>query len=266
MAEYKYSLIRYIPDPIRDEPVNIGLIMHSASEQYLASHWDLRRAGSKMVRPDKGTIKHYEAQLEPIENEEVAWEEASFETISVAQPTFVEQLADYIGNKIRFGEPRGCITDNPDRTFDELFERFVSAGKKAPRRITKRTLVRDVREAFTRRGVGEYVKSKPSIIGEHRQYQFPLGIRHSRRMYIEILKLGATADRNIRAMAAVGRLWQDARQLALNRDADLCALVHYTNGRIREGEELLQEDHVRVVRLPQQILQGVNFARVSEWH
>lgn len=142
MPEFKYSVIRYIPDAMKDEPINIGLVLHSAADHFLAFHMDLRRVSSKLSLADRDTLKHYETQLESIENEEANWDTASFETVPVAEPAFLDKLADYIGNKIRFVTPRGCMAVDPDRAFDELFQRFVG-GRHAPvRRETKRTLPR----------------------------------------------------------------------------------------------------------------------------
>ena len=263
MGKYKYSLVRFFPNPIRDEAVNVGLILHSATERYFAYRFDLRRVASKLARADKDTFKHFDAQLEPVENEDVDWEGASFETLPVAEPNFLEKLADYMGNKIRFGVPRGCLTEDPDRDFDDLFERFVSAGRRLAPKVTKRTIVRQVKDAFRERGVEEYVKSKPTVVGEHRNYTLPVGIRHLRRTFVEVLNLGDIPDKNYRAMAAVGRLWQDARRI--HRAADLYVVVHYLNGRLPEGETLLAEDGAQVLHRPTQVLTGIDFEHVRAW-
>jgi Protein of unknown function (DUF3037) len=226
MAEFKYAIVRYFAEPIKDEPVNVGLILHSASDPYVGFRLDLRRAASELTRADKDTFKHFEEELEPIENDEINWEAASFENVMLSNPDFLNKLEEYIGNKIRFEAPRGCVTQDPDQTLDELFARFISARAAIVPRITKRTIVREVKQAFEQRGFGVYVKTRPTVIGRHRDYTLPLGIRHSERTFVEVLKLGGGADKNYRAMAAVGRLWKDARNLPSNRHASLCALIH----------------------------------------
>jgi hypothetical protein len=136
MSEYTYSVIRYIADPIRNEPVNIGLIMHSAEEHCVIFRFALqRRPRRKIPKPDMKTLSHYQEQLRAIENGQARWEEASFETTPVADPLFLEKVADYIGNKIRFDTPRGCRTDDAARTFEELFERFVAARTSVAMRV-----------------------------------------------------------------------------------------------------------------------------------
>jgi len=265
MPEFKYSIIRYIADQIRDEPINVGLILHSPSERFLAFDWDLKRLGPRLARPDRFTFKHFEEQLEPVENEEITWEEASFESVKVTIPDFLDVLADNIGNKIRFTPPRGCITDNPDAIFDELFKKYVSAGLTTIRRVTKRTLVTDVKQQFIENGVADYLKSRPSVVGRHKEYRLPLGIHHTRKMFIEVLKLGTGEDKNYRAMAAVARLWQDARSMHENRLSDITVLLHNTNGRVIEGERLLEDDGVLLAHQPQEVLGRVNINHVQPW-
>jgi len=265
MADYKYSLVRYFPDPIKDEPANVGIILHSAGEEYLGFRFDLRRAASKLSRPDRQTFKHFQEQLLPIENEDVAWPDSYFENYALADTGFLDRLADYMGTKIRFTAPRGCISDDPDMTLDNLFARLVSAGMRIAPRVTKRTLVRQIKHTFQQHNVGRFVKSKPLVRGAHRNYALPLGIRHSHRTFIEVLKLDGKPEKNYRAMAAVGRLWQDARRVQANRLADLFAVIHYTNGRLPEGERLLEEDGVQIVRRPTQVLAGIDLERIRSW-
>lgn len=264
MAESKYSVVRFVSDPVRVEPVNIGLVLHSPQERFLAFEFDLRRAASKMARPDKETVRHFSEQLELVENHDIDWERARFETIPVADPGFLDKVSDYIGNKIVFEPPRGCDAVDLDDLFVDLFERFVAV---TPRhlRITKRSVVRDVKEEFRGRGVGEYIKTRPTVTGEHRDYTLPLGIRHERRTYVEVLKLGAGQDKSYRAMAAVGRLWQDAQKIPSNRHADLSVVVHYERERLREGESLLQDDGINVFLSPHALLQSVPIERVRNW-
>jgi hypothetical protein len=265
MAECKYSVVRYFSDPIRVEPVNIGLVVHSPLERFLAFDFDLRRVASKITTADKETVKNFSAQLEAIENQHVEWDQARFETIPVADTRFLDTLCDYVGNKIVFEPPRGCVSADPDDLFDELFQRFVTVTPRHSTRVTKRTVVREVKDVFRGRGIGEYVKARPTVEGEHKNYTLPLGIRHSHRTYFEVLKLGVGEDRDYRSMAAVGRLWQDARRIPSNRQSDLCVVVRYENGRLREGERLLQDDGIRVLLRPRDLLGSVQAEQVRAW-
>lgn len=265
MAEYRYSLVRYFADPIRDEPLNVGVIIHSSAEHHIAFRFDLRRASTKLSSADRDSFKHFQEELEAIEREEIAWHTARFENIPVSEPDFLFKVADNIGNKIRFSAPRGLVTDKLGETFDDLFARFVSAEVSIPPGTTKRTLVRQVKEAFSERGIGEYVKANPTVQGKHRDYKLKLGIRHSHKTFVEVLNLGEGSEKDYRAMAAVGRLWRDARGLRTNRSADLCVVVHYSKSRVKEGEQLLKDDGVQVFLDPAAVLAGVDIERVRDW-
>lgn len=264
--EFKYSVVRYLSDPVRVEPVNIGLVMHSPEDKFLAFEFDLRRVASKITRADKETVKHFSDQLELIENQDVEWEEARFESIPVAQPRFLNTLSEYIGNKIIFDSPRGCVTAaDPDDLFEDLFNRFVAVTKRDLARVTKRTVVKEVKEVFRGSGVGNYVKARPIVLGEHKNYTLPLGIRHAKKTYVEVLKLGLGEEKNYRSMAAVAKLWQDARKVPSNRQSDLYVVVRYDRGRVREGEKLLQDDGVLVFQRPVDLLNSVQVDHVRNW-
>ena len=119
-----YSVVRYVADPIRNEPVNIGLVVHSANKRFIRFRFDEKRVN--IADPDRDTLKHYEQELLPIKDHEIRWEDALFETIPVSDPMFLSKVSDYIGNKITFDTPRGCRTDDLSRTFEELFNQFVT--------------------------------------------------------------------------------------------------------------------------------------------
>ena len=265
MPEFSYSLVKYFPNVLRDEPINVGIILHSATEHYLGFRFDLRRAAQKLTRADKETFKHYGQQLTPIENQEIDWDTASFESFRVARPDFLSSVADVLGNKIRLESPRGLTADDPDSKLEDLFGQFVSAGGTHAPRVTKNTIVRDVRVALNLRGMGDYIKSKPVVSGQHRNYTLPLGIRHSHRTLVDALKLGSGDDANYRVMAATAKLWQDACALPVNRHAELCVVLHYSTNRLPEGERLLSDDNVQILHGAPEIVRRVDFERLRPW-
>jgi hypothetical protein len=100
-------------------------VLHSASERVI-EFW-INRDDSRLANPDRETVRHYIEQLKKIEKRQVAWEEASFETIPVSDPNFLDKLSDCIGGQITFDRSRGCHSDNANRTFQELKDQFVAA-------------------------------------------------------------------------------------------------------------------------------------------
>lgn len=72
-----------------------------------------------------------------IENEELYWEGATFETLHVKEPDFLEKVSDYIGGKIVFERPMGCFAEDLDRTFENLFARFVAVKGRRVARVLR---------------------------------------------------------------------------------------------------------------------------------
>jgi hypothetical protein len=123
MNSYKYSVVRYRRNPIRNEPINIGIVLHSASERVLAYQFDDRHC---MTSPDKQVLRRYDEQLQKIATREVCWQDASFQSISVCDPDFLEQLSDRIGSQITFEPPRGCRANNHQELLRNLIDLFVT--------------------------------------------------------------------------------------------------------------------------------------------
>lgn len=123
MNTYKYSIVKYRRNPIRNEPINVGVVLHSASERVLAYRFEYK---DRMTEPDKHVLRRYDEQFREIAAREVPWDAASFQSVRVCDPQFLERLSDYIGSRITFERPRGSRANSHEELLRSLMELFVT--------------------------------------------------------------------------------------------------------------------------------------------
>ncbi len=125
MQELRYSLIRYIPDPIRMEPVNAGLILQDSRriDFRLNPHFGRRAA------IDNEVFKAWRHFFE----EEIQGENMPLLQPAKTSPKFFEHLRSLCNSTVRLS-PTLSMQVHPDESFEEiiqrLYDQLVAAGPK----------------------------------------------------------------------------------------------------------------------------------------
>lgn len=128
-----YTVVKYLPDPVRNEPRNIGLILQSRELDYVNCKYvsNLQaKLGSTATKLDIKVIRAYIEEF--LENFNPFAKFPSTKSFLPGRPNeFLRE--DYLGNlakqglgKIQFSEPRGCLSDNPEKELEYLFKTFVA--------------------------------------------------------------------------------------------------------------------------------------------
>jgi hypothetical protein len=139
----RYSVIRVVPDPIRDEPVNVGILLHDLS------------GGGVRVRVLRDVQK-----LRTYTSEDLDTASLEFALTAIAdiggstddRKDFVERIAGQFTHLLQLTPPAGSLAADPAAELDDLYDRFVSLetrgrrGKSAG--LTRRSLVSRVRSAL----------------------------------------------------------------------------------------------------------------------
>ncbi len=112
MLGFKYSVIRYVNDIVKDEAINIGIIINENNTQTFTS---------KLIE-DLDVIKkiHKTANIAPIIDivETLRKEHESEYTLSTLSKKFQYQL--------RFTEPRAIIASDAHKALDDLYGKYIS--------------------------------------------------------------------------------------------------------------------------------------------
>lgn len=111
----EYAVLQFVPDPIRNETVNIGVILRELEGDFVAARItpDFRRVHCLFPGFESAHLKGLQSSLE-----EALRKDARY-FVYLAEETFSQSL--------RMGGFHGLTTADPARACGELYERFVAA-------------------------------------------------------------------------------------------------------------------------------------------
>lgn len=107
---FKYSVIKYVPDDIRDEPVNVGVLLRSAE-------------GGEFVHRIASDLESWEIPDAPILREALDKLVAEYDG---TEP--LEEMSKRMRYKIRLTPPRSMVAGDVKRDGEALFNEFVGGG------------------------------------------------------------------------------------------------------------------------------------------
>lgn len=175
MISCYYSVVKYVPDVIRDEGVNIGVALETGENGHRAIKLLFTENYHRAARLDP----HFTARtLEKIlsSSAQQITQRASGEEVGLG-----ELIANYSGGRIQFTEPRITIVDDPATEIEELYSRFVYEQKVEKEHGKGDSILRkEVREVFTEHGIDHtYLKygtyKEPLLLqGQRAKHEFDL--------------------------------------------------------------------------------------------
>ncbi|MEM0142641.1 MAG: DUF3037 domain-containing protein [Candidatus Parvarchaeum sp.] len=113
----QYVVVRYVPDEIRQEFVNIGIIMidmESEKMYYKVCH-NFKELRKRTVSVNVSLIKEFLSFLE----------RSKFFKLK-----FLGEISKFFSHQIQFSEVMGSLYNNPEEELEKLYTRFVSLGEK----------------------------------------------------------------------------------------------------------------------------------------
>lgn len=176
MAEKRkleFFLLRYVPDAVKGEFVNIGLAMIETSQTRAGGFADVRftRDWSRVLRADpQADIEVLEALEKDIRKRVV--EERDCQAI-------IRVLNDYFSNAIQLTVPQGCLTDDPVKEIDIMSRMYLETSRiGGARELTGRQrIVLAMRDAWEAAGISWRVQSVPvaQYTGQGDSFTFDFG-------------------------------------------------------------------------------------------
>ena len=137
----QYIVARFVPDPVRDEPINVGVVLYRPDRRQLTWKFVTRFQNIRKRYPNvetglvRSTLKVLEGMLDSVE----------------ATPDFLTRMVSTSSHLIRYSDARGALASDTDKELDSLYERYVTIdralqGKKES--VTREAVKSDVRQAF----------------------------------------------------------------------------------------------------------------------
>jgi hypothetical protein len=117
-----YYLVRYVPSTEREEFLNIGILLHSAEEQFLDCLFtdDLRRVKRFHPQADRqflrGLQNHFEQQIQQHEDD---------------LSGFLQEMQESFSNLIQLAPARSVLAAEPQAQLQELFATYVGKRQAA---------------------------------------------------------------------------------------------------------------------------------------
>lgn len=168
-----FSVVRYVPDPIRDEAKNIGVLVVAPDAWFAGSRFNLSKlhlpAGSDRLRYLKDVVASYQRRLPA----------NTVDDRALVQREFLDSLHQEATNVIQFSAPNVALGD-PRQVLDDVYRERVAEAAGGSAASFGRS---DAMSAFTRifRHAGvpsEAIVPTPWIPVGSDNYVFDLGLRN----------------------------------------------------------------------------------------
>jgi hypothetical protein len=154
--ECRFSLVRYVPDAVRNEFINIGVVVEGGGARAVRFTRDWSRV--RCLDPDADI-----ALLEALE-EELRAQAVPDNADALAAKSLWEIFRESFSSSVQLSETKGCLAESVTAEVEELLRLHVEA---APRVAAKRSvargrtaLVQKIRGEFERAGVWALLRKR----------------------------------------------------------------------------------------------------------
>jgi hypothetical protein len=147
LKECSYFLVRYVPDVVKGEFINIGVFLFCPSEQFLDCLFsdDWRRVKRFHPQADTEFFKLLQADFE----DQIRKREEDLEG-------YIREMQSY-SNLIQLSPPRDCLTADLAAQLEDLFQRYVGGRLAGPTEQDTRMRIRQrMTDSLRRYGVFEH--------------------------------------------------------------------------------------------------------------
>jgi hypothetical protein len=165
LQQYDFSLIRYVPDPVKNEFVNIGILLRPHAAEPSAAAPELAATTEVRFTRDWSRVRCADpdadiGMLEAMETEmRRRLPEASPET--GAKP-LLDVIDDSFSHVLQLTEPKACLAESQAVQMDELMRLYVEPRREKARQALRgrAALVRKMRTAFERAQVWDLMTKR----------------------------------------------------------------------------------------------------------
>lgn len=112
----QYTVIKFVPDVIKDEPINIGLFLYCVEKNSLICDFSKEKIGILPILNPGLNTSIVNAVAEDLKS--------MFEKEGFNHPKLLEKLSLH-ASQLKFTYPKGVLTDNPQLEFQKLFKEYV---------------------------------------------------------------------------------------------------------------------------------------------
>ncbi|MBI3640662.1 MAG: DUF3037 domain-containing protein [Thaumarchaeota archaeon] len=171
MTSFNYVIARFLPDIIKNEPINLGIIVHSpkTGQAYGRFIENFRPLGARYhdvnISALKGVVETFRGEYKIESND------------------YLPQLTKDFRYQLIFTEPNGIISSTPQKAVEELFERYISIDiKKRDRKITmtKPRLRSLIRQNIKEIKIDKWMVNRPKLKGKISEFTWDFGFKNGK--------------------------------------------------------------------------------------
>lgn len=150
----EFLLVRYVPDPVRNEFINIGVLLRDSSRpETVAVRFTRDWARVRCADPD--------ADIEMLEAMETEMRRRLGESGSGATP-LLKTIEDSFSHQLQITEPKACLAENLPAEMDQLMSLYVETHRRRarPGLSGRQAIVRSMRAQFEHAGVWDLMRRR----------------------------------------------------------------------------------------------------------
>jgi|GEM_PF-2493722 len=268
--KYQYTIVRFVPNQLRGEFLNVGVILHVVETGELHVEWlkdfsRLRQLSNNITSEEWKNFKKYLAEnYKQIGTQAILSSQDTMvgEPISFASSGLLDYFYKEYTGQFQFTEPLGGITENPHQQLLRYYDRMVkpiTEEEESNLPITRLEKVRKkVSNYLDRAGLlaPDKIKPKIQIDGKTSKWEFDFGRVNGSATLVEVISLDLIdfSAKSDRAFSLIGRV-RDVRSSAnpVLRNTQAYSVIHQTADPLRmegteEAKKLLENEGIEVVQ------------------
>jgi hypothetical protein len=194
----EYFLVRYVPDPVKGEFVNIGVLLREAGRPesvLLRFTKDWSRVRCVDPEADTSTLESLEIELRG--------------RLQEAEQPVMKTIGDSFSQQVQMTSARGCLAESMPAHLEQLMQLYVNSRKResTAQRSGRMAIHARMRSEFERAGVWDLMRKQISVAGYTRRgdpLRIDCGYRANGdiRMFHGVSLVGDTALAKVLAFTA----------------------------------------------------------------
>ena len=241
-VQCEFSLVRYVPDPVKNEFVNIGVLLREGTTEAAAVRFTKDWGRVRCIDPD--------ADIEMLEAMETEMRRRLLEDGTETTP-LMTTIRDSFSHQLQMTEPKACLAENVAAGMDELMQLYVEPRRQKARQALsgRQAIIRSMRLQFEHARVWDLMQKRIAATAYTRpgdSLKIDCGYRPNGtiRMFHAVSLTGDVELAKVLAFSAPALRTGVAR--VENAELELTAIVEpLRNGK---GEVAVDEDHVQQYR------------------
>jgi len=213
MSTYAYSIARFVPDLIKNEPINIGILVQSLDNltlqgKFIDDFTSLRRRFSESnIAALKTVIEGFRVKK------------------NIDSKNFLFELSSNSNHNLRFTEPGALISGTSEIAIDELYQRYVGIKSKTQEKRKDRHYLQTVTtKAISKNLKRKWVARHYPVEGPIDQFRFDFAFKNGKvRDLLHTISFAGDAERALTLTKALALTLEYAYKK--NDDLDCATLV-----------------------------------------